>query len=40
MNEWSEKIDAQFEVRDREIADLPARIERLERRKPNGPEGA
>jgi hypothetical protein len=31
MNAWAEKIDAAMEARDREIAELRARLERLER---------
>jgi hypothetical protein len=32
MNQWSEKVDAALNVRDKQIADLRARIERLENR--------
>lgn len=31
MNEWSEKVDQALEQKDREIADLRTRIERLEK---------
>ena len=34
MNEWSEKIDAALESRDRAIAELRDRIERLEKERP------
>lgn len=30
MNDWSEKIDRALETKDREIADLRARLEKLE----------
>lgn len=30
MNEWAEKIDAAMEVKDREIAELRSRLDRLE----------
>ena len=32
MNQWSEKVDAVLDVRDKQIAELRARIERLENR--------
>jgi len=33
MNDWSEKIDAALEQKDKEIAALVERIEKLERNK-------
>jgi hypothetical protein len=35
MNEWAEKVDHALETKDREIAELRARLEKLER-----PDGA
>jgi predicted nucleic acid-binding Zn-ribbon protein len=32
MNDWAEKIDQALETKDREIAELRARLEKLERR--------
>ncbi len=32
MNEWAEKVDAALEIKDREIAELRERINRLERK--------
>ena len=31
MTDWSEKIDSQLEAKDKQIADLTRRIERLEK---------
>lgn len=32
MDSWAEKVDAALEVKDREIAELRERLQRLERR--------
>ena len=37
MNDWAEKVDQAFETKDREIAELRARLEKLERRNRNPP---
>jgi predicted nucleic acid-binding Zn-ribbon protein len=37
MNDWSEKVDQALETKDREIAELRARLEKLERRNGNPP---
>ncbi len=34
MNNWAEKIDQALETKDREIAELRLRLEKLERRNP------
>jgi phage shock protein A len=36
LNDWSEKIDAALEARDRDIAELRARITRLESERNRG----
>src|SRR2546425_572188 len=37
MNDWSEKVDQALETKDREMAELRARLEKLERRNRNPP---
>jgi hypothetical protein len=37
MNGWSEKVDQALETKDHEIAELRARLEKLERRNGNPP---
>jgi hypothetical protein len=32
MDDWAENVDAAFETKDREIAELRSRLEKLERR--------
>jgi hypothetical protein len=34
MNEWPEKIDSALDVRDKQIADLTRRVEKLEGNPP------
>ncbi|MBV8730784.1 MAG: hypothetical protein JO336_13350 [Acidobacteriia bacterium] len=36
MEEWAEHVDKALEAKDREIADLRSRINRLEQTRPNG----
>jgi hypothetical protein len=36
MEEWAEHVDTALESKDREIADLRSRINRLEQNRPNG----
>lgn len=39
MNQWAEKIDRALEVKDREIADLRVRLQRLEQADKHGANG-
>jgi hypothetical protein len=36
MNDWAEKVDTALETKDREIADLRIRLEKIEKRVQNG----
>jgi hypothetical protein len=38
MNEWSEKVDQTLEAKDREIAELRTRIEKLEGKSDQRPQ--